>query len=850
MCECGYSLSYPNRQRRALPDKRTLTQSPKLYRFAVSFLPVVLITAIWLTLFWPMLCGSAIPGYRDSTYLYYPMFQWIDWQMQQGEFPLWMPYEDTGFPLLADGTSSLLYPVKAIFWLRFLSFPARYSWYLALHVLLAAGGSYALTKTMGANRWGATLAAISYAFGGSVLFQVCNVVYLVSAAWLPWALRCVWIMVGNKSNATTVIAASVCCSMMIFGGDPQMVYHLGLIAAATTMVFGVQQFWLQGVRGVQRPERATWIRTVICLGVWVALTSVLSAVQLLPTIQWARLSDRAIGEVAMNIYDGDFDSLVNLPDRPPVSDIYQFSQEPWSVLGLLFPNVFGIDAPVNTRWSDAFPGADRIWVPSNYFGCVVLLLALSGFAFYSHQRKGRGRAERVWLTWIAAWFCLASFGWYGISWLMTECGFNVGPTQTGTFHQPVGGLYWLMVTVLPKYCLFRYPAKLMVISCLALSVLAGVQLRPRGIERLIPFCWLALIVGLQGVVVLILPQTIGLLRSCDTVTLFGPFLFEQSLYTIFFALFSTVVCCCCLLVAAYGVRVQNDCRRRRRYRWLFVGVIGMTMFEVGINNRWMLHPIDAAVMTVKTATQRKITALREVNPNRPLAASVLETDFANRGFLFNSSEQRVAELALWRREMLFPKTHLLVPHLKVWGSFTSIRPTAFDHINPQFVAREVDARIVDVEGTAELKFTNVPLQNRSPLEKFTWHGQTLYRKVTATAKDSRLTELRLPLLPTGGWRVLFHSAETTGEVLERDVYASGPLESTVSIPESLRGKSFEVNCVYRPASFLWGRWISGWGWLAVVIVLILIRRKQACLSLEPEMRLQWEQNQLENPSKS
>ena len=34
----------------------------------------------------------------------------------------------------------------------------------------------------------AGLCAVSYAFGGNVLFQYCNVVFLVGAAWLPAAL--------------------------------------------------------------------------------------------------------------------------------------------------------------------------------------------------------------------------------------------------------------------------------------------------------------------------------------------------------------------------------------------------------------------------------------------------------------------------------------------------------------------------------------------------------------------------------------------------------------------------------------------------------------------------------------
>src|SRR5207302_4296249 len=41
---------------------------------------------------------------------------------------------------------------------------------------------------------------------------------------------------------------------------------------------------------------------------------------------------------------------------------------------------------------------------------------------------------------------------------------------------PVGGVYWLMVTLLPTYAYFRYPAKLLPIVSLAVSQLAAAGL--------------------------------------------------------------------------------------------------------------------------------------------------------------------------------------------------------------------------------------------------------------------------------------------------------------------------------------------------------------------------------------
>ena len=152
------------------------------------FWPVLLIGGAWLWIFWPMMAGEQVVGFRDSAYLYYPLFKWIDAQWAAGEIPLWNPYCNFGMPVVADGTSSVFYPGKLVFFCWFLSYPARYGIYLAMHVPLAAVGTYWFARTLRFNRSGATLAAFSFAFGGSVLFQVTNVIYLVSAAWLPFAL--------------------------------------------------------------------------------------------------------------------------------------------------------------------------------------------------------------------------------------------------------------------------------------------------------------------------------------------------------------------------------------------------------------------------------------------------------------------------------------------------------------------------------------------------------------------------------------------------------------------------------------------------------------------------------------
>ena len=160
-----------------------ISSSNPIIRFATLYWPAILIGVAWLWLFGPMMTGTTVCGFRDSAYLYYPLFEWIDAQWASGEIPLWNPYCNYGMPVVGDGSTSVFYPGKLIFFCRFLSYPSRYGIYLAMHIPIAAAGTYFLARTLRASKPGATLAAVGYAFGGAVLFQVTNVIFLISAAW-------------------------------------------------------------------------------------------------------------------------------------------------------------------------------------------------------------------------------------------------------------------------------------------------------------------------------------------------------------------------------------------------------------------------------------------------------------------------------------------------------------------------------------------------------------------------------------------------------------------------------------------------------------------------------------------
>ena len=182
-----------------------------------------------LGIFAPALTGRSSFAFRDAAFYYHPMFEYARQEWGAGRIPLWNPYENLGVPLVAENTSSVFYPGKLLFVLP-LDYTLLYNWYVVAHVALAAWTSYRLARHFGASGQGAALAALSYAFCGNVVFQVCNVVFLVGAAWLPLALLAADRMLCERAAASAVGLGTV-LALMVLGGDPQLAYTVVVVVA-------------------------------------------------------------------------------------------------------------------------------------------------------------------------------------------------------------------------------------------------------------------------------------------------------------------------------------------------------------------------------------------------------------------------------------------------------------------------------------------------------------------------------------------------------------------------------------------------------------------------------------------
>lgn len=516
--------------------------------------------------------AGGLPLFRDGANLYYPLWRYVREQYLHGRWPFWNPYLVFGAPLASEGIAAAFYPGILLFLLP-IPYPWAYLLFLLAHLALAGWGTYRLARRLGVSHGAGFLASLAYSFSGYVLFQIYNPIYLVSGAWLPFVLSCLWRLlrtppknalagtVDGKSGAPAgrgpadsdtsrrgalwdVVECGVYLALMVLGGDPQTAYHCVLIGGLIAIGQVIWEFsrHVASDRAGLRSALFFTGRNLARLGLVSLAAFGLAAVQIIPTAVYIPRTERYLLATAkaeekesqavprilpLSLSSGNdtcppqarpwWKQVAELERQRYQKIVYDFSTPLYRWLELVWPNFGGRPLPYHTRWLGAFVEEGRWWVPSLYMGFFTVALALFAMKFWPNRRPGLARqagdatgphvgqkraaagygqrrpgdgppesqpfdAARIALTWMALVSGLAALGWYGPAGMLTEILKQITRVEASceTPAPPVGGLYWLLLQILPRYALFRYPSKWLIFASLAIACLAGI-----GLDRLL-----------------------------------------------------------------------------------------------------------------------------------------------------------------------------------------------------------------------------------------------------------------------------------------------------------------------------------------------------------------------------
>lgn len=461
----------------------------------------VLVVAITLWLVW--LFGGCLIGrdrlaFRDVSHFYLPLYGYVGERFFAEGLPLWNPLDRFGIPIAGESTTAIFYPPRLLF---SCGLPADYAMtlYVVGHLVLAGAGAYWTARRSGANAIASLAAATAYPASGSVFFLYTNPPFLVGAAWLPWTVGPLLIAVGRsfsgsssapQTSFASVAVASIALAMAVLGGDPQTALHAVLFVAAYWMWERIRTGWSRRAaapvpqQSPQRPRLSPLLASVL-------LALGLSSLQIFAGLTWSLQSWRhhtqppnLYGWIAASL-DGESPhrELATAAIPPHASGVYDYSIAPWHWCELASPMVSGRLFPKNGRLSMLIPGEPRMWTPTLYVGLLPLICLLAG--------PLRPKHWTVWHALVAAGLLL-SLGEFGIVKTVRVGTGVLGGTFDGGLQDAVGGGYWMLVTFVPGYGQFRYPAKWLPFAALGMAVWAAVFLTrcdERDRQRLARISW-------------------------------------------------------------------------------------------------------------------------------------------------------------------------------------------------------------------------------------------------------------------------------------------------------------------------------------------------------------------------
>jgi len=291
----------------------------------------------------------------DHTYFFQPLAHYIGERLRAGQWPLWNPYVYCGMSQIAVPSPGVFYPFTWLF--AFLDYSQCVAVIMASHQLIAFVGGFLLVESFG---WGiapALIFACCVAFNGYMFSLVSNQTLPMTASWLPltlWSFRTL-VTTNEKpqpdpgrrrarSHALTLLSAAT-LFMLVACGRPEV--------SAPSIIVVLAWILIHSKSGIANGALRWQL-------VAVTIAALLSAVVVLPLLEWGQLSPRksglGLGEALM--WSSNWYDFVCMLFVQPFGDLQMIGNP------LL---------PLVTTRQLFLP-----FTPNNYIGPVVLTLAMWG----------------------------------------------------------------------------------------------------------------------------------------------------------------------------------------------------------------------------------------------------------------------------------------------------------------------------------------------------------------------------------------------------------------------------------------------------------------------------------------
>lgn len=296
--------------------------------------------------------------WEDFINQFYPFRNFAAVSLANGELPLWNPYTFSGMPFQADIQSAVFYIPNLIQMLFVNGDRLHFFWvefFMILHYILAGVGMYFLMKHFKVEKLPALFSAMVYMLSGFMITHGIHQIIINHVAWLPLVLLLFIKAIEQKSLFYTIFGG-LTLGHSVLAGFPQLSLYIFLL-----LLFYFVFLFIVKIKETNFNQ--AFSITPVAVG-FVIIAVLLTAIQILPTMELAPLSNRA--EIS---YEKSLEGTFH----------------PQQIITLLIPKFFGEQsAQVSNYWGQGNYWA--YWETNFYIGIAGLLFTIFAFSIL-HKNK-------------------------------------------------------------------------------------------------------------------------------------------------------------------------------------------------------------------------------------------------------------------------------------------------------------------------------------------------------------------------------------------------------------------------------------------------------------------------------
>lgn len=267
------------------------------------------------------------------------------------ELPLWNPYIFSGQPFLANPTSGILYPLNYLF--TVINIDYVFGYLFVIDTILIGLFTFLYCRTIKLSEFASLVSAVVFMFSGTIGTRIFpGHLFIVDAfVWFPLILYSFEKIISTQKILFAILG-SIAIFLVIIAGHTQIAFYAIFISLGYLFLRSLAEYYKnKDLKIVVKIYALAFLSLLFSLG--------LSAIQLLPMLEFSKLSVRSLG-ISFQFATA-------------------FSTHPYELLSYILPNFYG-SSTNNTFW-----GIGNEWEVIAYLGIIPLILSFLAL-LYKHNK--------------------------------------------------------------------------------------------------------------------------------------------------------------------------------------------------------------------------------------------------------------------------------------------------------------------------------------------------------------------------------------------------------------------------------------------------------------------------------